>query len=285
MAARQFKREELRVDDKKVGVQIWPGQGRPLIMLHGFMDSSPGFDNMARHTHRPCYAFDLPGFGRSQIPDRPELAAYAERICEAARQLDVGKAIWVGHSMGGAVARAAADNPENHDLIEALALITPAGFGPLPLATLMDRPLLRPLLTAAFPVFTINPLSTLLAYSTQVSGGISASGPMVLRTMRSAVRGPQGPGMAAHALNSVNHIPEQELYRESSFKGPVASLWGERDRLIPISHAAGLRRVFPGAGITVWSDLAHHPQREQPRRLQVWVEKSATRSRGRKGSS
>lgn len=285
MASRKPERQEVEIDGRKVNVRFWPGQGRPLVLLHGFMDSSPGFDNMARHTHRPCFAFDLPGFGRSQIADRPELPAYAERVCGAARQLGIEEAIWVGHSMGGAVARAAADNPDNHPLIHSLALITPAGFGPIPLATLMDKPLLRPLLTAAFPIVTLNPLSTLLAYPTQVSGGTGASGGMILRTMRSAAKGPQGPGMAAHALNSINHTPEEELYRESSFKGPVASLWGEKDRLIPVGHAAGLKRVFPGASITVWSDLAHHPQMEQPRRLQGWVEKTANRSRGRKAQN
>lgn len=282
MADRKPHLEQLKVDGKRVNVRAWDGQGRPLILLHGFMDSSPGFDNMARHTHRPCYAFDLPGFGRSQVASRPELGAYAERISQAVRQLDLSGAIWVGHSMGGAVARAVADNPENHDLVDALALITPAGFGPLPLATVMDKPLLRPVVTAAFPLFSANPLSTLLAYPSQVSGGRKASGGMVLRTMRSAIKGPQGPSMAAHALNSINHTPEEELYAVSPFKGPVGSLWGERDRMIPVQHAAGIKRVFPGSTITVWGDLAHHPQMEQPRRLQVWVEKIASRSRSRK---
>lgn len=282
MGARKASREEVRVDGHKVSVRYWPGQGRPLVLLHGFMDSSPGFDNMARHTHRPCYAFDLPGFGKSHIPARPEFAAYADRICQAAKQLEVKQAIWVGHSMGGAVVRAAADDPQNQELIAALALITPAGFGPIPLATIMDRPLLRPVVTAAFPLFTANPLSTLLAYPTQVSGGRGASGSMVLRTMASAAKGPQGPSIAAHALNSVNHTPEEQLYKASCFKGPVASLWGERDRLIPVEHAAGVKQVFPQATVTVWSDLAHHPQAEQPRRLQGWLEKTAGRSRGRK---
>lgn len=253
-----------------------------MVLLHGFLDSSRGWDNLARHTHRPCYAFDLPGFGGSQIPREATFRAYAEQIAGAVEQLSLEPAIWVGHSMGGAVCRATAES--NPELISALALITPAGFGRIPLATLMDQPLLRPLVTAAFPLVSANPLSTLLAYPTQVSGGRPPSGAMVARTMRSALRGPQGPAMAAHALNTVNHLTAEQLGEPSAFSGPVASLWGARDRLIPASHAACLQQVYLQATVTLWQDLAHHPQAEQPRRLQSWIERVANRNRGRKRS-
>jgi pimeloyl-ACP methyl ester carboxylesterase len=278
---RQVERQQLEVDGAKVSLRFWPGRGTPLVLLHGFMDSSQGFDNLARHTHRPCYAFDLPGFGSSHIAAQPSFDCYAQRICAALDQMEVEKAIWVAHSMGGAVARAACDDKQLSKNVSALALITPAGFGKLPLASVMDHKLLRPVVTGAFPLFSANPLTTILAYPSQVSGGRRPSGAMVLRTMRSAARGPQGPVMAAHALNGINHLTEQQLTACSLYKGPVASLWGEKDRLIPASHSETLKLVFPQATVTNWPDLAHHPQIEQPRRLQGWIEKAATR--GRKG--
>lgn len=281
MAKRKGQREEVEVDGQKVSARVWKGSGRPLILLHGFMDSSEGYENLARHTHRPCYAFDLPGFGRSQVVDQPSFHAYGERIAQAARQMETGPAIWVGHSMGGAVCRAVADDQQNQDLVSALALITPAGFGPLPVARIMDNRWLRPVLTAAWPALSGNPVSMLLAYPLQVSGGMVPSGSMMARGIRSIARGPAGPAMAAHALNTMNHTPSEEIFKQSSFEGPVASLWGSRDKLIPAHHSVGLQMVYPQAHITTWPDLAHHPQREQPRRLQSWIEKHTQRSRKR----
>jgi len=281
-AKKKAQRLEVTVGEAKVSALFWPGKGRPLIMLHGFMDCAEGFRGMANNTHRPCYAFDLPGFGRSQKADQPSFESYAERITSAVRQLNIGPSIWVGHSMGGAVCRAVADNPENHDLISALALITPAGFGPLPRARIMDNAWLRPVITAAWPVLSGNPLSMLVAYPLQISGGKAPDGAMLVRGLRSIARGPQGPAMAAHALNSLNHRSSAELFKESSFKGPVASLWGSRDRLIPAQHSVGVQQVFPGADVTTWPDMAHHPQREQPKRLQSWIEKEHVKNKRKK---
>jgi pimeloyl-ACP methyl ester carboxylesterase len=262
-----------------VSVRFWPGKGRPLVLLHGFLDSSEGWDNLCRHTHRPCYAFDLPGFGHSDIPSEATFSAYGQRIALAAQQLQIGPAIWVAHSMGGAVARAISDDPTLNNDIISLALITPAGFGTVPLASVMDNVWLKPLVIGAFPLVSANPLSTLLAYPSQISGGRRASGPLMWRTMKSALRGPQGPAMAAHALSTLNHLSPQDLYAPSAYAGPVASLWGEKDRLIPASHAAGVQAVYPQASVTLWEELAHHPQAEQPRKLQSWIDHVAARSR------
>jgi pimeloyl-ACP methyl ester carboxylesterase len=50
------------------------------------------------------------------------------------QQLDLGPCTVVGHSLGGAVAAAVA---ERHPEAAALALLAPAGFGPIPLAEVM----------------------------------------------------------------------------------------------------------------------------------------------------
>lgn len=271
---RQAQRKTIQVGRKQVGLRYWEGQGKPVVLLHGFLDSSEGWDRLCELTERPCYALDLPGFGRSVIPEEPRLEAYAERLALAVDKLGLDEApLWVGHSMGGAISRWVADS-HYRDHIDALALITPAGFGPIPLAEWADGPVLRKVLTVAFPALSINPLAVLLAYPSQVSGGIPADSDLVLRTMRSALRGPQGPSWAVQALAHMSAQPRYELYKESAFKGPVRSLWGTRDRLIPSEHSKNLHYVFPQARVTVWPDLAHHPQVEQPQRLKRWIHMS-----------
>lgn len=46
------------------------------------------------------------------------------------------------------------------------------------------------------------------------------------------------------------------------FEGPVTALWGDRDRVVPPSHAAGVRTAFPHADVVIWPDMGHHLQRE-----------------------
>ena len=272
--SRQPQRRTLQVGKSQVGLRYWPGEGKPIVLLHGFLDSSEGWDNLCKLTSRPCYALDLPGFGHSVIPEEPRLDAYADRLTRAVDQLGLDeKPLWIGHSMGGAISRWAADGPRGED-IDALALITPAGFGPIPLAQWADGPITRKLLTVAFPALSINPLAVLLAYPTQVSGGVPADSDLVLRTMRQALRGPQGPSWAVQALAHMSTLPAYDLYKESSFQGPVRSLWGTRDRLIPHEHSKHLRDIYPQAKITIWPDLAHHPQVEQPQRLKRWIHMS-----------
>lgn len=268
---RQPERRTVKVGKHQVGLRYWPGEGQPMVLLHGFLDSAEGWDRLCQATTRPCYALDLPGFGRSVMPEEPRLESYAERLSLAVDRLALEqKPLWVGHSMGGAVTRAIADSAHGDD-VDSIALITPAGFGHIPLAEWADGPVTRKILTVVFPALSINPLAVFLAYPTQVSGGIPADSDLVLRTMRSALRGPQGPSWAVQALAHMSSLPEYELMRESSFKGPVRSLWGTRDRLIPSEHSKNLHYVYPQCRVTIWPDLAHHPQVEQPLRLKRWL--------------
>ena len=52
-------------DGACVGLRRWPGRGVPLVLLHGFLDSSGGWEALAGENGHGCYAFDLPGFGCS----------------------------------------------------------------------------------------------------------------------------------------------------------------------------------------------------------------------------
>jgi pyruvate dehydrogenase E2 component (dihydrolipoamide acetyltransferase) len=98
------------------------GPGRALVLLHGLFDDAEGWDALARDTHRPCYAFDVPGFGASDGPTRPRMSAYAEDVAHGVEALGVRDCTLVGHSLGGAIAVAVA---ERIDAVRALALLAP----------------------------------------------------------------------------------------------------------------------------------------------------------------
>jgi pimeloyl-ACP methyl ester carboxylesterase len=55
--------------------------------------------------------------------------------------------------------------------------------------------------------------------------------------------------------------------RGLAYDGPVVALWGDRDRLVPASHAAGVAAALPQARIEIWPGMGHHPQHERPDEL------------------
>jgi pimeloyl-ACP methyl ester carboxylesterase len=269
------------VDGRTVRARCWPGHGRPLVLLHGLLDDSEGWARLARDTHRPCHAIDLPGFGGSDLPTRPRISAYAEVICAALELLDLGPCTVVGHSLGGAVAAAVA---ERHPTVAALAMLAPAGFGPLRLAEVMAAPGIRHAAQLALPVALVNPLTVTAAYSTLIARGHLPPPDLLERLARRGLYSGAGVGMAVQALAAAGRSRSAFFRRELAFAGPVAALWGERDALVDTAHAANLRRAVPHAHVEIWPGMGHHPERERPQELSRFIERHAARGRRRAGS-
>jgi pimeloyl-ACP methyl ester carboxylesterase len=265
---------------RRLRVRTWPGHGRPLVLLHGLMDDSEGWAGLARDTHRPCYAIDLPGFGGSDVPAYPRITAYAEAVLAGLRQLDVDGGTLVGHSLGGAVATAVAERWKE---LHALALLAPAGYGRIGLSEFMAAPGVRHVAELALPLGLINPLVVTAAYTTFVAHHQLPSQDLVDRLRRRAFRSGPGVRVAVQALAAAGRSPKAFHRREVCFDGPVAALWGEHDALVDPEHAGALLHALPQAHVEIWKGMGHHPQRERPAELARFIERHATR--GRRGHS
>ena len=97
---------DIEIDDRMVHVIDTGGSGPPLLFLHGlggvwqnWLLTIPAF----MESHR-CVAFDLPGFGESELPREditfPGFARAADAVCE---QLAIDCPVVIGNSMGGFV--------------------------------------------------------------------------------------------------------------------------------------------------------------------------------------
>jgi 2-succinyl-6-hydroxy-2,4-cyclohexadiene-1-carboxylate synthase len=112
MASPEIQRIRLR-DEVSLRVVV-VGAGPPVLLLHGFMGSADTWGDRILSTlarsHR-VLAVDLHGHGRSDAPVDPGRYAMKTVVADLDHllgQLAVPRADWVGYSMGGRIALAAA---------------------------------------------------------------------------------------------------------------------------------------------------------------------------------
>lgn len=134
---------------------IEAGEGRPVVLIHGFGGSSFSFRHLlpALASRFRAIALDLQGFGYSDRPPRGDYSetAQARLVRDFLDQMGIERAVLVGHQMGGSIAlRVAAAWPE---LVERLVLIatTPEPSGP------RTAPVMRPFIPLVAALTFQNP--------------------------------------------------------------------------------------------------------------------------------
>ncbi len=85
------------------------GEGKPVILLHGFLENKNMWNFLSYSDQNDCQyiMIDLPGHGNSPVySDIHEMSFMAKKVHEIVEELQLGHAHFVGHSMGGYVALA-----------------------------------------------------------------------------------------------------------------------------------------------------------------------------------
>jgi pimeloyl-ACP methyl ester carboxylesterase len=257
-------------DGRRLSVDCWPGEGAPLVLLHGLLDCAVGWKHLAELMDRPCYAVDLPGFGDSDCPTRNRISAYAEDVQTALAELEVHDFTLVGHSLGGAVATGLAERLR--DDVAALVLIAPTGFGRIRLAEAIQLPVVRNLVHLGLPLALRNPVTAFGVYMAVVGNGHLPDPELIARLRQNAHRWAPGAECANEAITASGLSPRAFYRRQPDYHGPVTALWGDRDRVVPLAHRDGVTTAFPHAQISVWKKMGHHPQRERPSELARFIE-------------
>jgi pimeloyl-ACP methyl ester carboxylesterase len=252
-------------DGRRLSFEFWPGVGTPLVLLHGLLDCGLGWKHVAEAMDRPCYAVDLPGFGDSDCPTRNRISAYAKDVQDALAALDVHDFTLVGHSLGGAVAAGLAERLG--DDVAALVLMAPAGFGRIRLAEALQLPVVRRVVRHSMPLALSNPVTALGIYMAVVGNGHLPDRQLIARLRKNAYRWAPGAACANEAITAAGLSDRAFQCRRLDYRGPVQALWGDRDRLVPLTHHHGVMTAFPQAQVSVWEGMGHHPQRERPNEL------------------
>jgi pimeloyl-ACP methyl ester carboxylesterase len=234
-----------------------------LVLLHGYMMSHWYFQalhpTLAR-THR-VIAIDLPGYGESDRPS-PErygydYLAFAHTVLEVLDRLELERVSLLGHSMGGGVALTLAARWAER--VERLVLECPAIYRlELPFYSgLLLKPKLGPLLFGALtrgemrrqmarqhfkdPSAITDELIDYVWARLHRAGGCEAAW-ATLRTFAS--------------LSNATAEPMR-------VRAPTLLLWGDEDRMIPLSHGKRLARSIPGAELSVVAASGHNVHLER----------------------
>jgi pimeloyl-ACP methyl ester carboxylesterase len=257
-------------DGRRLSLEFWPGNGAPLVLLHGLLDCGVGWKHLAGAMDRPCYAVDLPGFGDSDCPTRNRISAYAQDVQAALAALDVHDFTLVGHSLGGAVATRLAERLG--DDVVALVLMEPAGLGRIRLAEAIQLPVVRRLVRHGLPLALSNPVTALGVYMAVVGNGHLPDRELIVRLRKNAYRCVRGAACANEAITAAGLSDRAFYRRQVDYHGPVLALWGDRDRLVPPAHRDGVMTAFPHAQVSVWEKMGHHPQHERPSELARFIQ-------------
>lgn len=240
------------------------GAGEPLVLLHGLGASRLVWRRAAPRLarHRLVIAPDLPGLGESAPAGAGfELDAVAEVLAEVLAERAGGPFDLLGTSLGGAVALALA--VAHPDLVRRLVLAAPAGFTPwrLPLAAAGVGPLSERAIgvrrivgsrVAGSPTARRALLWGTVAEPAQLSAGDAR---MVFESSRASER-------IAAALTTVLRADLRPLLER--LEPPLGLIWGERDRVVPMSTLESIRALRPDAVVETIPRAAHIPQLERP---------------------
>lgn len=236
------------------------GHGPDVVLIHGWGLHGGIWTDVARELARHCRVTvpDLPGHGRSRDFLPREFSA--EVLAEEVRRVLPGPAIWVGWSLGGFVALAAA---QQFSGVAKLALV-----GATPKYVQGDG------WTQAMPLSVLEQFARNLEQdyvgtlnrflSLQISAGEERG---VLRRLREEMfRYGEPPTEALHA--GLRLLRDDD--RRAALRGlapPALVLHGDRDRIAPPGAARYLAENLPRARLEMIPGAGHAPFLSHPERL------------------
>ena len=248
------------------------GAGPALLLVHGIAGSSKTWANVMPLLARDytVIAPDLFGHGKSDKPPGDySLGAHASALRDLVTVLGIERVTVVGQSFGGGVAmQFAYQYPEHCDR---LVLVGSGGLGRE--VSLILRLLTLPGVEYAFPVLfpTLardwgNGVLRLLhragfrnaraveMWRAYASLAESENRRAFSRTLRGVVD-PGGQSVTAM----------DRLYLTARM--PTLIVWGDRDNIIPVSHALAAHEAMPGSRLEIIEGAGHFPHAEEPVRF------------------
>ena len=256
------------------------GAGEPLVLLHGLGASRRLWHRVVPllAVDRLVLAPDVPGFGESP-PAGPgfEFASVIEALAASLADRAGGPFDLLGSSLGGALGlQFAIEHPE---LVRRLVLAAPAGFSPRPwplgaVAGALAEPALAVRRIAGGPLSVSASARRVLLW-----GAVAAPQRLSASDARLIVSSSGRAARLGPALAAVLRADLRPQLRR--LEVPVGLIWGERDRVVPISTLDTTRAVRRDVAVETLPGAAHIPQLECPEEFVAAVRRVLERLGGR----
>lgn len=244
------------------------GTGPPVILIHGFGGSMWQWEHQqhALSEHFRVLTLDLPGSGLSDKPDiayRPDqMVDFFVGFMDA---LEISQATLVGNSMGAGLAIAM--TLEHPTRVAKLVLI---GGLPQQIMQKLTSPSIRRALETRAPAW-------LISLGNRLFGGLMTESVMreivhdpALLTpavIERANRNRRRPGLIGPLLAAQQALPLWEsgfALRIGTVTHPTLVIWGEEDRVFPITVGEELHRTISASEFVRIPHAGHLPQWERP---------------------
>src|SRR3954469_12927097 len=245
------------------------GEGPPLVLIHGMVNSSRHWEQVARRLadRYTVIAPDLIGHGDSATPRGDySLGAHAAVIRDVLSAIGIERATIVGHSLGGGVAMQFFwQFPQR---TERLVLVSSGGLGH------EVSPLLRSVsLPGASRALSVLAHRRALDALWHLGGRLPGQG-VYLRAVVRALRPLERPGAREAFLHTLRAVIDRHGQRVSARDRlylleamPTMIVWGGRDRTIPIEHGRATHEAVGHSRFEVLERAAHFPHLEDPEGL------------------
>jgi pimeloyl-ACP methyl ester carboxylesterase len=256
--------EELDVHGRRIALHR-SGAGPVVVLLHGLGADRTVWADIHARLAGSCtvISLDLPGHGRSDPPPGDySTGCYACTVRDVLDALGIERATLVGHSLGGGIAiQFGYQFPER---CAGLVLVASGGLGPelspwLRAATLPGADLVLRALTSAPITAARRAVRRLAGRPAPANVEVpTATARAALRTFLRCLR-----TVADHRGQRVDATSRLHVLGHL----PTLLVWGERDPVIPVTHAQVALAALAESRLELFEGSGHCPHLDQPARF------------------
>ncbi len=224
------------------------GKKPAVVLIHGAGGTHLYWSaEVRRLPGQAVYAPDLPGHGKSGRRGQQSISGYADSIQEWLAALGIHSAVFVGHSMGSAIALTLAlDHPQR-----VIGLVLVGGGAKLKVS---------PQLIEAVE----SPSTYLSAVHLVVDWSFSAAAPQKMRELAEKRMAETRPSVLFADFKACNEFDVTDRLEE--IQKPTLVLCGAEDKMTPPRYSQYLAEKIADASLVVVPQAGHMVQLEQPRR-------------------
>lgn len=248
--------EIVTVDGRHISYLRRGETGDPILLIHGFGGDKNNwlFNHEALASTNTVYALDLPGHGNSDKNiDDPTFSGFVKVLLGFADALKLDEFHLVGHSLGGAISLSTA--LESPDRIKSVTVISSVALGKE-----IDAEYLRGFVAT-------NSRKELK----DLARRLFANEDLVTRQLvDDLLRFKRLDGVQSALEGILSFLLEGDRQRTvlsediKNLSVPIRAIWGEKDRIIPASHAASIGKdvhILPNTGHMAHMEAANEVNR------------------------